>query len=161
MVEHYETKFEQLLAKVGPLLQTKYGSSSPVKRSTVSIVAAAIITDQIPGVADGALAPKRVNKVAILGGGLMGFGMATALILCNCPVILKEVNEKFLEGGIGRVKANLSISGVTVDPKLMKSTDKDILVIFSPVVNKACRVLDEEIAVKASDLEMTAVMGEG
>lgn len=45
-----------------------------------------------------------MKKVAILGGGLMGSGIATALILSNYPVILKEVNEKFLEAGIGRVR---------------------------------------------------------
>lgn len=42
--------------------------------------------------------------MAILGGGLMGSGIATAMILSNIPVILKEVNEKFLDAGIGRVK---------------------------------------------------------
>jgi enoyl-CoA hydratase/3-hydroxyacyl-CoA dehydrogenase len=45
-----------------------------------------------------------VKKVAILGGGLMGSGIATALILSNYPVLLKEVNEKFLEAGVNRVK---------------------------------------------------------
>lgn len=34
----------------------------------------------------------------------MGSGIATALILSNYPVILKEVNEKFLEAGVNRVK---------------------------------------------------------
>ena len=34
----------------------------------------------------------------------MGSGIATALILSNYPVILKEVNEKFLQAGIDRVK---------------------------------------------------------
>ena len=34
----------------------------------------------------------------------MGSGIATALILSNYLVILKEVNQKFLEAGIGRVK---------------------------------------------------------
>ena len=48
--------------------------------------------------------PRKINKVAIIGGGLMGSGIATALILSNYSVILKEVNEKFLEAGIGRVK---------------------------------------------------------
>ena len=63
------------------------------------------LTDgQVPGVTDLGLVPRRVKKVAILGGGLMGSGIATALILGNYPVILKEVNEKFLEAGIGRVK---------------------------------------------------------
>jgi len=45
-----------------------------------------------------------VKKVAILGGGLMGSGIATALILSNYHVILKEVNEKFLEVGVNKVK---------------------------------------------------------
>ncbi|KAJ6770977.1 3-HYDROXYACYL-COA DEHYROGENASE, partial [Salix koriyanagi] len=37
----------------------------------------------------------------------MGSGIATALVLSNYPVILKEVNNQFLQAGIGRVKANL------------------------------------------------------
>ncbi|KAJ8766238.1 hypothetical protein K2173_022297 [Erythroxylum novogranatense] len=64
-------------------------------------------TTKVPGVTDRGLVPRRVKKVAVLGGGLMGSGIATALILSNYPVILKEVNEKFLEAGIGRVRANL------------------------------------------------------
>jgi 3-hydroxyacyl-CoA dehydrogenase len=50
------------------------------------------------------LVPRKVQKVAIIGGGLMGSGIATALILSNYPVILKEVNEKFLQAGIERIK---------------------------------------------------------
>ncbi|KAF3456245.1 hypothetical protein FNV43_RR00895 [Rhamnella rubrinervis] len=64
-------------------------------------------TTKVPGVTDLGLVPRRVRKVAIIGGGLMGSGIATALILSNYPVILKEVNEKFLQAGIGRVRANL------------------------------------------------------
>lgn len=63
-----------------------------------------VLWRQIPGITDLGLVPRRINKVAILGGGLMGSGIATALIMSNIPVILKEVNEKFLEAGIGRVK---------------------------------------------------------
>ncbi|KAJ1395222.1 hypothetical protein SESBI_33593 [Sesbania bispinosa] len=63
--------------------------------------------EQVPGVTDCGLVPRRVKKVAILGGGLMGSGIATVLILSNYPVILKEVNEKFLDAGINRIKANL------------------------------------------------------
>ncbi|KAK2394935.1 peroxisomal fatty acid beta-oxidation multifunctional protein MFP2 [Trifolium repens] len=64
-------------------------------------------TSKVPGVTDRGLVPRPVKKVAILGGGLMGSGIATALILSNYPVLLKEVNEKFLEAGVNRVKANL------------------------------------------------------
>ncbi|KAJ4954723.1 hypothetical protein NE237_011506 [Protea cynaroides] len=76
-------------------------------KSLVHIFFAQRGTSKIPGITDQGLVPRRINKVAILGGGLMGSGIATALILSNYPVVLKEVNEKFLEAGIGRVKANL------------------------------------------------------
>lgn len=64
-------------------------------------------TTKVPGVSDLGLKPRSIKKVAILGGGLMGSGIATALILSNYQVILKEVNDKFLQSGIDRVKANL------------------------------------------------------
>lgn len=53
---------------------------------------------------DKGLVPRKIKKVAVVGGGLMGSGIATALILSNYPVILKEVNEQFLQSGMGRVK---------------------------------------------------------
>lgn len=37
----------------------------------------------------------------------MGSGIATALILSNYPVILKEVNDKFLQAGLGRVRGEI------------------------------------------------------
>lgn len=39
----------------------------------------------------------------------MGSGIATALILSNYPVILKEVNDKFLQAGISRVTGEARI----------------------------------------------------
>ena len=64
--------------------------------------------EQVPGITDLGLVPRRVKKVAVLGGGLMGSGIATALILSNYPVILKEVNDQFLQAGIGRVRGGAS-----------------------------------------------------
>lgn len=76
-------------------------------KSLVHIFFAQRGTTKVPGVTDLGLVPRQIKKVAILGGGLMGSGIATALILSNYPVILKEVNDKFLQAGIGRVRANL------------------------------------------------------
>ncbi|VAH14700.1 unnamed protein product [Triticum turgidum subsp. durum] len=62
---------------------------------------------QVPGITDLGLTPRKVSKVAIVGCGLMGSVIATALILSHYPVILKEVNEKSLNAGIDRIKENL------------------------------------------------------
>ncbi|CAL2226942.1 unnamed protein product [Prunus armeniaca] len=80
---------------------------SDTSKSLIHIFFAQRGTSKVPGVTDRGLVPRRVTKVAVIGGGLMGSGIATALILSSYPVILKEVNDKFLQAGIGRVRANL------------------------------------------------------
>lgn len=40
----------------------------------------------------------------------MGSGIATALVLSNYSVILKEVNQKFLDAGINRIKGENGFS---------------------------------------------------
>lgn len=55
---------------------------------------------QVPNVTDVGLNPRRVKKVAVLGGGLMGSGIATALLLSDIFVVLKEINSEYLLRGI-------------------------------------------------------------
>lgn len=44
----------------------------------------------------------------------------------------------------------------------MDLADRDIIeMVFFPVVNEACRILDEGIASKASDLDIASIMGMG
>ena len=46
--------------------------------------------------------------------------------------------------------------------QLLKLSEKDIVeMVFFPVINEACRVLDEGIAVKASDLDTASIFGMG
>ncbi|RWW00070.1 hypothetical protein GW17_00036984, partial [Ensete ventricosum] len=65
------------------------------------------------------------------------------------------------------IEKSRNMAGVTPNPEvlsplLMKLPDKDIVeMVFFPVVNEACRVLDEGIAVKASDLDIASIMGMG
>ena len=54
------------------------------------------------------LKPRPIRCVAVLGGGLMGSGIATALALAGVEVILKEVSQQFLDGGMARIKANVA-----------------------------------------------------
>ncbi|XP_040999610.1 glyoxysomal fatty acid beta-oxidation multifunctional protein MFP-a-like [Juglans microcarpa x Juglans regia] len=80
---------------------------SDTSKCLVHIFFAQSGTSKVPGVTDVGLVPRRVNKIAILGGGLLGSGIATTLILGGYQVILKEVDDKSLEAGIDRVRANL------------------------------------------------------
>ncbi|KAK3000976.1 hypothetical protein RJ639_047317 [Escallonia herrerae] len=76
-------------------------------RSLVHFFFAKNGTSKIPGISDTGLQPRKVCKIAILGGGPMGSGIARVFILSNYRVILKEVNKNCLLAGIGRIKSNL------------------------------------------------------
>ncbi|CAL4895620.1 unnamed protein product [Urochloa decumbens] len=76
-------------------------------KSLVHVFFSQRATLKIAGVTDLGLMPRNLTKVAIVGGGLMGSGIATSLILNHYPVVLKEENEKFLNAGVDRIKANL------------------------------------------------------
>lgn len=80
---------------------------SPTGKALVHIFFAQRATTKVPGITDRGLRPRSVKKVAVVGGGLMGSGIATALVLSNIPVVLKELNEAFLEQGLNRIKENL------------------------------------------------------
>lgn len=59
---------------------------------------------QVPNVTDIGLKPRPIKKVAVIGGGLMGSGIATALILGNVYVVLKEINSEYLLKGIKAIE---------------------------------------------------------
>jgi enoyl-CoA hydratase/3-hydroxyacyl-CoA dehydrogenase len=85
---------------------------------------------QVPGVTDMDL-PRRVNKVGIIGGGLMGSEIATALILGNYPVILREENDKLLQDGIGRVRGTVRLESyikIIIASTLIETEFKLVLV---------------------------------
>ncbi|MBX7165713.1 MAG: enoyl-CoA hydratase/isomerase family protein [Pirellulales bacterium] len=62
---------------------------------------------KVPGVTDQKLTPKPVAKAAVLGGGTMGSGIATALLQSGIEVVLKEVDEPAVAAGRGRIESNL------------------------------------------------------
>ncbi|GLI69386.1 hypothetical protein VaNZ11_013987, partial [Volvox africanus] len=83
-------------------------ASLDTHKALVHIFFAQRSTKKVKGVTDvPGLKPRQMKCVAVLGGGLMGSGIATALVLAGVDVILKEVNQNFLDGGLGRIKANL------------------------------------------------------
>ncbi|KAI5059208.1 hypothetical protein GOP47_0025527 [Adiantum capillus-veneris] len=80
---------------------------SDTAKSLVHVFFAQRATAKVKGITDRGLKPRSARKVGVVGGGLMGSGIATACILNGIQVAIKEVNADFLQAGIDRVKANL------------------------------------------------------
>ncbi|KAK7851255.1 peroxisomal fatty acid beta-oxidation multifunctional protein aim1 [Quercus suber] len=53
------------------------------------------------------LKPRQITKVGVIGGGLMGSCIATALFIGNIHVVLKEINLDYLQKGIKRIEVNV------------------------------------------------------
>eukprot|EP01027_Heterolobosea_sp_BB2_P018891 GEZU01026545.1.p1 GENE.GEZU01026545.1~~GEZU01026545.1.p1 ORF type:complete len:1032 (+),score=419.91 GEZU01026545.1:603-3698(+) len=75
-------------------------------KSLVYFFFATRATAKIPGL-EGVKPSRKVQRLGVVGGGLMGSGIATAALLRGIRVTLKEVNDKFLELGVNRIKDNL------------------------------------------------------
>jgi enoyl-CoA hydratase/3-hydroxyacyl-CoA dehydrogenase len=80
---------------------------SKTSRALVHVFLAQRSTTKVPGVTDVQLKPRQIRKVAVIGGGLMGSGIATTLLVSNISVVLKEANPQFLQRGQKMIAANL------------------------------------------------------
>lgn len=94
----------------GVLKETKVFNElvlSSTSRGLVHVFFSQRATSKVPKVTDIGLKPRQIKKIAVIGGGLMGSGIATALILSGTYVILKEIDNVFLQKGLKSVAANL------------------------------------------------------
>ncbi|XP_018628548.1 peroxisomal fatty acid beta-oxidation multifunctional protein AIM1 isoform X2 [Nicotiana tabacum] len=106
---------------------------SDTSRGLVHVFFAQRATSKVPNVTDIGLKPRPMKKVAIIGGGLMGSGIATALVLSNIFVILKEINPEYLQKGIKAVEAN--IRGLVARKKLQQDKANKALSIVKGVLD--------------------------
>ncbi|KAM7509531.1 hypothetical protein LguiA_019984 [Lonicera macranthoides] len=90
-------------------------------------------TSKVPNVTDVGLKPRPVKKVAVIGGGLMGSGIATALILSNTFVILKEINSDYLQKGIKMIEGN--VQGLVARKKLAQDKADKALTMLKGVLD--------------------------
>ncbi|KAK4344262.1 hypothetical protein RND71_037356 [Anisodus tanguticus] len=88
---------------------------------------------RVPNVTDIGLKPRPVKKVAIIGGGLMGSGIATSLVLSNIFVIVKEINPEYLQKGIKAVEEN--IRGLVARKKLQQDKANKALSMVKGVLD--------------------------
>ncbi|KAI3754250.1 hypothetical protein L1987_54029 [Smallanthus sonchifolius] len=90
-------------------------------------------TSKVPNITDIGLKPRLIKKVAVIGGGLMGSGIATALIVGNIKVVLKEVNSEYLTKGIKMIEAN--VRGLVARKKLAQSAADKALSMIKGVLD--------------------------
>jgi enoyl-CoA hydratase/3-hydroxyacyl-CoA dehydrogenase len=80
--------------------------AAPQATGLIHLFFATRAATKVPGVTDQGLQPRDFKKAAVLGGGTMGSGIATALLDAGLEVILKEVNDDFAAAGRGRIESN-------------------------------------------------------
>ncbi|OMO58152.1 Crotonase superfamily [Corchorus olitorius] len=106
---------------------------SDTAKGLVHVFLAQRSTSKVPNVTDVGLKPRQTKKVAVIGGGLMGSGIATALLVSNIYVVLKEVNSEFLLKGIKTIEAN--IRGLASRGKLTKDKAEKALSMLKGVLD--------------------------
>ncbi|GKV06622.1 hypothetical protein SLEP1_g18495 [Rubroshorea leprosula] len=106
---------------------------SETSRGLVHVFFAQRATSKVPNVTDIGLKPRHMKKVAIIGGGLMGSGIATALILSNIYVFLKEINSEYLLKAIKAVEGN--VRGLVSRGKLTKDKAEKALSMLRGVLD--------------------------
>src|SRR5437867_10708105 len=53
------------------------------------------------------IAAAAIRRVAVLGAGPMGRGIAQVAALAGCEVLLRDVEERFVENGLARIRETL------------------------------------------------------
>ncbi|BAU02874.1 hypothetical protein LR48_Vigan10g013800 [Vigna angularis] len=106
---------------------------SDTSKGLINVFFAQRAITKVPGVTDIGLKPRNVKKIAVIGGGLMGSGIATALLLGNIRVLLKEINSEFLMKGIKTIEGN--VNGLVRRGKLTKQKADAALSLLQGVLD--------------------------
>lgn len=80
---------------------------------------------------------KAPKTVGVIGGGLMGAGIAAAMLSANITVIIKELNEKFALSARKRVEKNLGLSGQSKMVNLSVTTEYKAIAHVDMVIEAA------------------------
>ncbi|PWA82185.1 citrate synthase 3, peroxisomal [Artemisia annua] len=106
---------------------------------------------QVPNVTDVGLNPRAVKKVNVIGVGLMGSGIAKALLISNIFVVLNEVNSKYLLKWIKPVEEGKDMeeelkehAGILRQSELRRKEDeKELKGKYPSIINvKTCKQIE-------------------
>lgn len=83
---------------------------SDAARALIHVFFAQRAAAKLAGVTDGETPPRSLERIAVIGGGTMGSGIATSLLGGGLDVILVEVGAQQAERGQARIRENVERS---------------------------------------------------
>ena len=89
-----------------------------------------------------------VKKVCVLGAGTMGNGIVQVCAQAGCIVSMRDVEQRFIDGGMNAIKKNL---GRAVEKQKMSQWDMDA------ILGRITPTLDMKEAAKDADLVIEAI----
>ena len=89
-----------------------------------------------------------IKRVCVLGAGLMGNGIAQVCAQAGYVVSMRDVEQRFIDGGMSAVKKNL---GRAVEKQKLSQEDMDV------ILGRIIPILDLKEAAKDADLVIEAI----
>jgi len=69
-----------------------------------------------------------IKRIGVVGAGAMGNGIAQVAAQIGCDVVMRDIEMKFVEGGMKKIEGFLSRS---VEKGKMDSKEKDTIIAVS------------------------------
>ncbi|MEM2810522.1 MAG: 3-hydroxyacyl-CoA dehydrogenase family protein, partial [Candidatus Korarchaeum sp.] len=89
-----------------------------------------------------------VRRIAVLGAGTMGHGIAQVAAMAGYEVRIRDISEDFVQSGINRIRASLS---KFVEKGKLSAEDME------KILNRISGTVDLELAVRDADFIIEAV----
>ena len=88
-----------------------------------------------------------IKKVAVMGAGDMGHGIAELALLAGYTVALRDIEQRFVDKGIARIKE--SLEKMVQKQRVSEATMKDAMGKIQPFVDIADAVKDVDFVIEA------------
>ena len=90
---------------------------------------------------------KTIKKVAVIGSGAMGSGIAEVHIVNGYSVTMVDVNEEFLNNATGKIKKNLEF--LVSKNKMSQEAANEALAKLTTMVNLGAAIKDADCIIEA------------
>ena len=122
--------FDQGVARERELIMACFGNSQ--SKALQHVFFAERQVAKIPGL-DGDVKPREVRKVAIIGAGTMGGGIAMNFANAGIPAVVLEMSREALDRGLGVVRRNYEASAAK--GRISKDDVEKRMALLSPTLS--------------------------